>query len=149
MDELSYRPMQPQDLAKVVALEQQAFSHPWSLSLYQDALTSYHCWVLEQQQQHVGHGVIQVILDEAHLLNIAVDKRLQGQGLGSQLLAFLMQQAEQLGATQCFLELRASNQAAYHVYESYGFNEIARRKNYYPAEQGMEDALIMACLLGD
>ncbi|MDM1695499.1 ribosomal protein S18-alanine N-acetyltransferase [Thiopseudomonas alkaliphila] len=149
MDELSYRPMQPQDLAKVVALEQQAFSHPWSLSLYHDALTSYHCWVLEQQQQHVGHGVIQVILDEAHLLNIAVDKRLQGQGLGSQLLAFLMQQAEQLGATQCFLELRASNQAAYHVYESYGFNEIARRKNYYPAEQGMEDALIMACLLGD
>ena len=149
MSDLNYRPMQTHDIARVLELEQHAFSHPWSKTLYQEALVNYQCWVQEQNQQHVGHGVIQVILDEAHLLNIAVDKSLRGQGLGTQLLAFLMQQAEELGAKECFLELRASNQAAYHMYENYGFNEIARRKNYYPSEHGSEDALIMACLLGD
>ena len=150
MQQLNYRPMLEQDLARVVELEQAAFSHPWSKKLYQDALNSYHCWVLEADQQHIGHGVIQVILDEAHLLNIAIDSCLQGRGFGKQLLEFLMQQAQNLGANECFLELRASNTAAYQLYESYGFNEIARRKNYYPAAAGkQEDALIMVCLLGD
>ncbi|MCG9958445.1 ribosomal-protein-alanine N-acetyltransferase, partial [Pseudomonas aeruginosa] len=52
-------------------------------------------------------------------------------------------------ARECFLEVRASNQAAYRLYERYGFNEIGRRRDYYPAVGGREDALVMACTLLD
>ena len=54
------------------------------------------------------------------------------------------------GGQECFLEVRASNHSAYRLYERYGFNEIGRRRNYYPAAGGgSEDALVMACTLLD
>jgi ribosomal-protein-alanine N-acetyltransferase len=60
-----------------------------------------------------------------------------------------MQRALELKAGECFLEVRASNLAAYRLYERYGFNEIGRRRDYYPAPGGREDALVMACTLFD
>jgi ribosomal-protein-alanine N-acetyltransferase len=99
--------------------------------------------------QQVGHGVINVIIDEAHLLNIAVKPQSQGRGLGLRLLERLMSRALELNAGECFLEVRASNLAAYRLYEQYGFNEVGRRRDYYPAVGGNEDALVMACTLLD
>jgi len=43
--------------------------------------------------------------------------------------------------------VRPSNRAAIELYESSGFNEIGCRKAYYPAPNGKEDALILACQL--
>ena len=80
---------------------------------------------------------------------ITVRPQSQGRGLGLQLLEHLMQRARQLGAGECFLEVRASNQSAYRLYERYGFNEVGRRRDYYPAAGGREDALVMACTLFD
>ncbi len=144
---LEFRRMLADDLDQVVALEQQAFSHPWSRKLYADALSSYECWMMTADNQHVGHGVISQIVDEAHLLNIAIAVEQQGQGLGLQLLEHLMQRASARGCVECFLELRASNQSAYRLYERFGFNEIGRRRDYYPALNGHEDALVMVCTL--
>ncbi|MOA53014.1 ribosomal-protein-alanine N-acetyltransferase [compost metagenome] len=73
----------------------------------------------------------------------------QGRGLGLRLLEHLMQRAGELKAAECFLEVRESNQSAYRLYERYGFNEIGRRRGYYPAVGGREDALVMACTLVD
>ncbi len=144
---IEFRPMQAADLERVLALEESAFSHPWTRKLYIDALTSYECWVMYVDNQHVGHGVISQVLDEAHLLNIAIAVEQQGQGFGLQLLEYLMQRASQRGCVECLLELRASNRAAYALYERFGFNEIGRRRDYYPALDGHEDALVMACTL--
>lgn len=146
-DNIQFRRMQSADLEQVIALEQQAFSHPWTLKLYEDALTSYECWVMLVDGQHVGHGVISQVLDEAHLLNIAIAVDQQGRGLGLQLLEHLMLRATERGCVECFLELRASNQSAYRLYERFGFNEIGRRRDYYPAPGGHEDALVMVCTL--
>ena len=93
--------------------------------------------------------MINVIIDEAHLLNITVKPESQGRGLGLRLLEHLMRRAMQLDAGVCFLEVRASNQSAYRLYERYGFNEVGRRRDYYPAVGGREDALVMACSLFD
>jgi len=139
--------MQVEDLDGVVGLEQHAFSHPWSRKLYVDALTSYECWMMFVDNQHVGHAVISQIVDEAHLLNIAIAVEQQGKGLGLQLLEHLMQRASQRGCVECFLEVRASNVSAYRLYERFGFNEIGRRRDYYPTVDGHEDALVMACTL--
>lgn len=146
---VSVRPMRTEDLDSVVAIEQQAFSHPWSRRLYQDALDSYQCLVLEQDGQHLGHVVMQYIVDEAHLLNIVIAVEQQGRGLGSALLDYVLQQSRQRGCASCFLEVRASNTAAYGLYERHGFNEIDRRRNYYPTTSGHEDALVMVCSLAE
>lgn len=144
---VSFRPMQEADLPSVLATEQAAFSHPWTPGLFRDALSSYQCWLICLNGQPIGHGVLQLILDEAHLLNITINPNQQGQGYGLALLTHLMDQAQTQGARDCYLEVRASNQAAYRLYERFGFNEIGRRPNYYPAAQGREDALVMACSL--
>jgi len=146
-DSISFRPMTEADLDAVLKIEYAAFSHPWTRGIFQDALTSYEVWLMFDGQQQVGHGVINVIIDEAHLLNITVKPENQGRGLGLRLLEHLMARAYQLNGRECFLEVRASNQSAYRLYERYGFNEVGRRRDYYPMAGGREDALVMACTL--
>ncbi|MFV3303658.1 ribosomal protein S18-alanine N-acetyltransferase [Pseudomonas sp. NY15181] len=146
-DAVSFRPMTEADLDAVLKIEYAAFSHPWTRGIFADGLKSYECWVMFEGTQQVGHGVIQLILDEAHLLNITVKPESQGRGLGLTLLEHLMKRAHERGAVECFLEVRESNQPAYRLYERYGFNEVGRRRGYYPAVGGREDALVMACTL--
>ena len=148
-DAVSFRPMTAADIEAVLKIEYAAFSHPWTRGIFNDALSAYECWVMFEGEQQVGHGVINLILDEAHLLNITVKPESQGRGLGLRLLTHLMQRARERGGNECFLEVRASNQSAYRLYERFGFNEIGRRRDYYPAVGGREDALVMACTLFD
>ena len=92
----------------------------------------------------VGHGVLSVAVGEAHVLNVCVAPACQGQGFGRALLDHLLGRALALRAEVVFLEVRPSNGVAIALYESVGFNEIGRRRNYYPAAIGHEDALVMA-----
>jgi ribosomal-protein-alanine N-acetyltransferase len=146
-DAVTFRPMTEADLDAVLKIEYAAFSHPWTRGIFLDGLKSYEIWLMFEGGQQVGHGVVQVIIDEAHLLNITVKPESQGRGLGLRLLEHLMSRAYQLNARECFLELRDSNRAAYRLYERFGFNEIGRRRDYYPVAGGREDALVMACTL--
>lgn len=148
-DALNFRPMTEANLDTVLKIEFAAFSHPWTRGIFLDSLKSYECWVMCMGDQQIGHGVLQVIGDEAHLLNITVTPPSQGRGLGLRLLDFLMKRAHERGARECFLEVRASNAGAYRLYERYGFNEVGRRRGYYPGVGGREDALVMACPLLD
>ncbi len=146
-DAVTFRRMTEADLDAVLKIEYAAFSHPWTRGIFLDGLKSYEIWLMFEGNQQVGHGVINVIIDEAHLLNITVKPESQGRGLGLLLLDRLMTRAYELNGRECFLELRASNQSAYRLYERYGFNEVGRRRDYYPAVGGREDALVMACTL--
>ncbi|MBC3952838.1 MULTISPECIES: ribosomal protein S18-alanine N-acetyltransferase [Pseudomonas] len=146
-DAITFRPMTEADLDAVLKIEYAAFTHPWTRGIFLDGLKSYEIWLMFEGSQQVGHGVVQVIIDEAHLLNITVKPESQGRGLGLRLLEHLMSRAYQLNARECFLELRDSNRAAYRLYERFGFNEIGRRRDYYPVAGGREDALVMACTL--
>ncbi|WP_277591882.1 ribosomal protein S18-alanine N-acetyltransferase [Pseudomonas chlororaphis] len=148
-DALSFRQATEADLDAILKIEYAAFSHPWTRGIFTDALKSYEVWLMFEGSQQVGHGVIQVIIDGAHLLNITVKPESQGRGLGLRLLEELMKRAYQKDARECFLEVRSSNQTAYRLYERYGFNEVGRRRDYYPATGGREDALVMACTLVD
>jgi ribosomal-protein-alanine N-acetyltransferase len=148
-DAVTFRRMTEADLDAVLKIEYAAFSHPWTRGIFLDGLKSYEIWLMFEGNQQVGHGVINLIIDEAHLLNITVKPESQGRGLGLLLLDKLMKRAYELNGRECFLELRASNQSAYRLYERYGFNEVGRRRDYYPAVGGREDALVMACTLVD
>ncbi|WP_426143980.1 ribosomal protein S18-alanine N-acetyltransferase [Pseudomonas sp. DWP3-1-2] len=146
-DAVTFRPMTEADIDALLKIEYAAFSHPWTRGIFLDGLKSYEIWLMFEGAQQVGHGVVQVIIDEAHLLNITVKPENQGRGLGLRLLEHLMSRAYALNGRECFLELRDSNRAAYRLYERFGFNEIGRRRDYYPAVGGREDAVVMACTL--
>ncbi len=138
------RPMGSEDVAWVMLHEPQLYRYPWSAGNFTDSLSAgYLCRVMLCGDEPVGYAVMMLILDEAHLLNISIVASAQRQGKGRALLAMMCDEARALGATQCFLEVRPSNTPALALYEQYGFARIARRRGYYPAPDGREDAIVM------
>ena len=92
----------------------------------------------------LGYFLLMAVVDEAHLLNVAVGAALQGQGLGRFLLNQAVACARGLGMESMLLEVRPSNLRALDIYQRYGFSQIGRRKGYYPADnQQREDAIVM------
>ena len=91
----------------------------------------------------VGYSLLSIAVGEAHILNISVDPAEQKQGIGRKMLEHLIEHARGRAKT-IFLEVRPSNTHAIALYEDVGFNEIGIRKGYYPAENGREDAIMLA-----
>ena len=143
---LNYEPMQEADLAEVLELEQTVYPHPWSMANFVDSLASaYQAWVLRDPDgELLGYFLLMAIVDEAHLLNVAVSAERQRQGLGRFLLNQAVACARGLGMESMLLEVRPSNERALEIYRRYGFQTIGRRKGYYPAaNQQREDAIVM------
>lgn len=139
------RPMRDADLDRVMEVERRAYPFPWTAGIFQDCLrAAYPAWIAERDGALVGYGVLSIAAGEAHVLNVCVEPRLHGQGLGRWLLRALLGVARGHGAERVFLEVRPSNPHAIALYDSEGFNEIGRRPRYYPAAQGREDAIVMA-----
>jgi ribosomal-protein-alanine N-acetyltransferase len=82
------------------------------------------------------------VIDEAHLLNITIAPARQQRGHGTRLMRWLMQEARSRNMTTLFLEVRPSNTGAQTLYSRMGFAQVAVRRDYYPAPNGREDALI-------
>lgn len=136
-------PMNERDLDAVTALEASVQSFPWSRANFADSLAVGHSvWVLRVGGDLIGFSVVMAVLDEAHLLNISVCRRYQGQGYGARLLRHAMENARLNHANRLFLEVRISNERAVELYRHFGFRQIGLRKGYYPASNGREDALI-------
>lgn len=143
---LNYEPMAQRDIDEVLALEESVYSHPWSRGNFVDSLVSgYQAWVLRDQDGYLlGYFLLLGIVDEAHLLNVAVSAEIQGQGLGRFLLNQAVACARGLGMESVLLEVRPSNLRALDIYRRYGFSPIGRRKAYYPAaNEQREDAIVM------
>ena len=144
-DRHRYAPMVMDDLDAVFAIEQAVYPHPWTRGNFVDSLSSgYSAWTLHDDAELVGYFLLMLAVDEAHLLNVAVAAGRQGEGLGRYLLDKVAACARGLGAESILLEVRPSNQRALAVYLRYGFIEIGRRNNYYPAHDGRrEEAIVM------
>lgn len=145
-DQLTYAPMVVDDIDEVFALETSVYPHPWSRGNFLDSLSSgYHGWTLRDDAGAlVGYFLLMAVVDEGHLLNVAVAAPRQREGLGLYLLDKIAACARGLSMDSILLEVRPSNLRALKVYEQYGFTEIGRRKAYYPAHNGQrEDAIVM------
>jgi len=142
---LVFRPMLEEDLQAIMQIEQAAYQFPWTEAIFQDCLrVGYCCWILEIDDNVVGHGVMSVAAGESHILNLCVHPDSQNSGLGREMLEHLLVIARHHLADTVFLEVRPSNEAAKRLYWGAGFNDVGIRSNYYPAESGREDAVIMA-----
>ena len=138
------------DLDAVVRNERSAYDYPWSDGVFVDCLAAGHeCWIARYQGEVIGHAVLAVAAREAHLLNICIGLAEQRQGHGRALAEHIIARAIGRGALVLFLEVRPSNTNAYRLYASLGFDEVGRRKWYYPAPNGREDAKVLALRLDE
>ncbi|MFO6297575.1 ribosomal protein S18-alanine N-acetyltransferase [Rahnella selenatireducens] len=139
----------PADLPCAFEIEQASHAFPWTeKTLASNQGERYLNLKIMHNDVMAGFAITQIVLDEATLFNIAIDPAFQRQGLGRALLEDVIQQIEKKDVFTLWLEVRASNAKAIALYESLGFNEVSVRRNYYPAAQGREDAIMMALPLG-
>jgi ribosomal-protein-alanine N-acetyltransferase len=143
--ELWVRPMAMQDLDDVMRVELAMYPFPWTRRIFEDCLrVGYRCHVGEVEGAFAGYGVMSVGAGEAHVLNLCVAGEFQRRGLGREILSHLLNEADALEVSDVFLEVRPSNKGATALYEQMGFNQVGLRKDYYPTEDGREDAIIYA-----
>ena len=137
------------DLEAVVAVEQSAYSHPWTRGNFLDShKAGYQVITLLGEDSLLGYFVAMPGVQEVHLLNITVDPDYQRQGWGVMMLDALCIWSRGQDAKWLWLEVRASNLRAINVYQLYGFKRVGERKNYYPLQVGQrEHAVVMSLQL--
>jgi len=141
--------MSVRHIPEVMDIEHRAYPWPWTEGMFLESLRSGHlCYVGQLQNRLVAYCVSYVAVQECHILNICVDPDVQSQGCGLQMLNHTLKAAHDLGAEESFLEVRPSNPAAIKLYEKRGYEYVGTRKNYYPAGDQREDALVYKLKLG-
>ena len=140
----AFRLMTEDDLDAVMAIEIAVYPFPWTRGIFFDCIkTGYLCQILELNGKLVAYAVMSSAVQESHLLTIVVASDEQGKGYGKQMLNKMIKMAVSDNAKTMYLEVRTSNKTAIQLYDQRGFNELGIRNNYYPAEKGREDALIL------
>jgi len=147
--EVRFEPMLDTDLDAVAALEQRAYPHPWQRRHFADCVgAGYQAQRLMAGDVMLGYFVAMNGVDEVHLLNLVVAPEHQRQGWALLMLDALAMWARGQGAQWVWLEARASNTRAVHVYKVHGYRVVGTRRQYYPAENGQrEDAVVMSLKL--
>ena len=141
------KPLLKEMLSEILTIETLAYPIGWNEKLFNNCLNKNHLnKVLMIDGKLVGYFVVQIILDEFHLLNICISPTQQGCGLGKYLLNNLHLLAEEHQMNRILLEVRSSNKTARKLYKSFNYQTIGKRKGYYPSETNAderEDALVM------
>lgn len=147
-EKYNIRYMVVEDIDDVLIVEENSFPNPWTRTAFVNEVEHNkfaHYLVLEIDGRIIGYCGLWVIVDEAHITNIAINPDFRGMKLGEQLLSHAIELAKMLGAVKMSLEVRVSNYQAQGLYSKYGFQIGGTRKNYYTDNQ--EDALVMWVVL--
>ena len=143
---LSVRKMNGKDIIDVLRLEHEIFSDPWSVESFITELQNDHLTPVGFFNNILAaYAIAQLITDELHIHNLAVDPEFRRRGYGSTLLWLLLKIASLNGAKVCYLEVRRSNISAIALYEKFDFQIVGIREQYYVKEN--EDALLMTLSL--
>ena len=136
-------PMDRSHISQIAALEQECFSQPWSeASLEEELYNPQASFIVAEDGEGgvLGYAGLHVVLDEGYIANVAVEEPARRHGVASALLDVYCRFG-QANLAFLTLEVRASNKSAIALYLKHGFEEVARRKNFYADPQ--EDAIIM------
>lgn len=138
-----------EDVDALAMLEERCFTTPWSkvaLGVELSVNDTARYLVVEDKGQIIGYGGMWVIVDEAHITNVAVLSEYRGRGVGQKLVTSLLNLAKKENCVAATLEVRVGNIVARRLYEKNGFVPVGIRPKYYTDTN--EDALIMWCRLG-
>lgn len=136
------------DIERIVEIERDSFSDPWSAAAFRAALAEERMLFLVAEEEVgalVGYVVAWSTVDEAELANLAVARSARGEGIGKALVDAALAFGVERGCACMYLEVRESNQAARAVYAARGFDQVGRRKRYY--RDPIEDALVLRAML--
>jgi ribosomal-protein-alanine N-acetyltransferase len=142
--DITFEEMREEHIDQIEAIEKDSFPTPWSRSAFTGELLQNdfaHYIVVLHENAVVGYGGMWLILDEAHITNVAVRADCRGQGIGKALMLEIIRQAVMRGVNSMTLEVRPSNDAARQLYHDLGFKDRGVRKRYY--SDNNEDAIIM------
>ncbi len=144
MESIIVRKMKLTDIDSVVDIEKSSFPIPWTrgtfiAELKMNKLARYY--VVEFRGKVVGYGGVWLIMDEAHITNIAIHPEYRGKGIGKRLVEGLIEEVLKINIHRITLEVRRSNTAAQALYKKLGFVPCGVRPEYY--QDNREDAIIM------
>ena len=144
MDNVTVREMTVDDIDEVMEIEHASFAIPWKREAFvgeieQNNFAVYY--VIEDENRIFGYCGLWMIIDEAHITNIAILPSHRGKGYGALLFGHVIEQAVEKGAIMLSLEVRVTNTGAQHMYRKFGLVPGGIRKQYY-TDNG-EDALVM------
>jgi ribosomal-protein-alanine N-acetyltransferase len=140
-------PMAEHDLPEVMVIETASYSHPWTADHFLQEMQSPYAFPLaafDGKGTLAGYICPMLLLDEGHILNVAVRPECRGQGIGKYLVERALDDCRLGGAAFVSLEVRPSNLSALTLYRSLGFTETGLRKKYY---QDGEDAILMEYII--
>ncbi len=136
-------PMDSTSIKFIQNISELSFPISWSYESLQSELDNKFAKyvVLKKGNSIVGYGGMWVIVDEAHITNIAVHPDARGVGAGDMIVDALFRICRKQKVTAITLEVRVSNFVAINLYEKHGFEKESIRPRYY--EDNGEDAVIM------
>lgn len=144
MEEYNLRFMKVEDVPQVYELERLSFTLPWSQQSFYTELTQNvyaRYLVIEYEGRIISYGGMWIIVDEAHVTNVAVHPDYRGRKLGELMMRQMMELARGFDAVRMTLEVRPSNHVARALYQKLGFIDTGIRPGYYTDNN--EDAIIM------
>ena len=141
----NYINMEEIHIKDIIDIENNSYGYPWSEKIFNDCLkNNYFCRVLILDNILIWFLISSIIQDECHIMNLCVDIKYRGSGYGRFMLNKLHNEIKNHNFKIVFLECRPSNKSAMSLYKSEGYNEVGIRRNYYPAPNGYEDAIMLA-----
>lgn len=155
-DSIEIRRMNLDDLDDIIQIEKECFTMPWTRGMFVTEISDLkysHPFLARWKGEYItedgkvlqnpvcGYTVFWKIIDEIHIGNLAIAPLFRRKGLASYFLNYIINLARDWKVIQITLEVRASNQGAINLYESFGFKKIAIRKLYYNKPD--EDAIVM------
>lgn len=147
--------MHERDLPAVMAIEEVSFPTPWSINTYRYEVTQNelgHYYVVRPTPDWaqltpaiLAYGGFWKMDTSSHVTTIATHPEWRRLHLGTWLMLSMMQEAAAMALDTVTLEVRASNDAAKGLYRDLGFEEVGRRRRYYPPTKTKpaEDAILM------
>lgn len=144
---MTIRELTTKDAEKILSALRSCFSTPWSYDSIKELLQRENALIIGalEGDELLGYAVLEWILDEGSLTNIAVKADQRRQGIGERLLNRLVEHARERKLSFITLEVRASNIPAISLYRKYSFESVGRRPSYY--RQPTEDAELMTLFL--
>lgn len=140
---MTFREMLIEDLDQVMEIETDLFAMPWTKEGLFTFLTRDDTmfFVVEEKEKILGYCSMQTVLDEGDILNVAVRRDRQKEGIGYFLVHSMLMMAEAQGIHLVHLEVREGNGTARRLYQRLGFAEDGLRRNYYT--DPLENAVLM------
>ena len=134
------------DLGGVLEIERTSHTEPWREDSFRQELARGNSQLFVARIPGAppavgGYVCSWIVLDEIHILNLAVQAALRRRGIGRSLLVHALEAGSQRGARVALLEVREGNTGARSLYESLGFRAVGKRPNYYGTTR--ETAILM------